>query len=1487
MKTHLPSVSILKSNAFRALTVLSTLIPATSQAATADNPIQMNVASYMLIAFLLVFSIVMFFIFQRRFNMTKRELQDIACELDTTRERLTDTSKDLEQTQKELKATTNRYQGILFEAEVGMFQVDTKGKCTYVNNALQEMSGLYQKKAFTEGLASAVHPDDRATFEESWNAFVESDKPFNQTFRFQYKRGREVREFHAHCRANKVLNLKKDVESYIGWVTDVSHFHQQHINEKARTARYNHFVHETIEGFFRLTPQTPIPVSSSPAKMAEAILEHMVMTDCNDTFAAMYGASTKELNGKSMNDLQGGCGPFKNKQDMIRFVEDGYKAVNVESVKQDPSGSRLSLVNNIVGIIEDNMLVGIWGAQRNVSHQKREKAELNNQVRFMHRILNALPADVHVKDTRCRYLYASKKLADRTGISQEEWIGKTIFEVMPATTRDHDQQAVETMKSGKLNRTERPFEARGKSGWMETVQIPLVSDEGLVEGVVGLSLDITDRKSREQVARQKQTELENHLKQVRNDLSQSRAEYAKTATTLSETIQKLNVVEAEMTNREHAFNEKLAERKRVEEGLRKNEESLKARQRQLETTLSERLKELKEETNKRKKWEDLLAIRQEELHKLEVLSKELEQQLAETEDFLQSTQEQLIRITEQHAAEMEKESNAHKAVSEQLALVQKDLEGSDSRWKQQIETANAEQQKQLEEEHKTRVAVEKQLAKAESQLQLIHTEIKEQAERHSRELEEEVAERKAAAEKLIQSMEELDELRQQFNGRIEEETRTIKQELAQKQIREKTLRQNEKDLEERIKELESTLQMKSKEFAEQIQAREGAEVQKQQIEQRLEQLTKRQQELVARETQKLQLHIAEIRLEEVKLRKEAGDLQRDKEVLEEQLHQLNGELEKVTTHQQGTEAMLNETKSQLKKLSDNQDQLIAAETESLRQQLLEVKQHGEELQKQLKQLEQGKQELETSLSARNTELETADKKYQEANKLLADTEAKLKKLTDSQSDMLKSETEDLRKQIEQIQAGSNKLQEQLEEVRNEKQNVEKDLESRTQDLGRAAREYRKVVDAYKGTQTKLKQLSETHEATLAQKTKELNVELDKLKKTESQLLAKGEKLEAHIVEQKQKITELSAKLEEEATKRQQADKELKDLQTAVESDRENADALMQEQTKALRNKLEQSGKNEDALKLELEQSRKDITERDEALANMKTEREQTEARIQEVEKRLTGIREEHQAELKKSMAEVKQISRLNSELVDELNDTLQTALNPVVKTTILLEKCDNLSQDQKQELARANTSCRKLIDTMNYRCELTHIADGSDKVESSKCDLHGLMTDVDQQFSHRAETKKLFFAVSFAQYQAAHNVPKYVETDELKIRKVLSILLGYAIEKTEKGRLGLHATRKSNSDNTANIAFELAYTGKEANDALLNAIFGEEQDGEETVDVKYGLTLARHYVGMLNGEFALEYRSGGLTVLTLQFPFAKVGSDAAAAADDDKKAGAA
>ncbi len=1403
MKNKRTFISISDRARFPLVLAVVIMGPMVSHAALIDGPIQLSTLRGLLPSALLIGAIGMVFALLRRYRNTSHELKDITAELNTTRTRLTQTAKELEHAHQNLKTTNTHYQSILFDASVGLFNIAPDGRCTYVNHAMQQLSGLYQKKAEQQGIASAVHPDDRPRFEQAWRDFMEGDETFALDFRFSFKRGRQTSVVPVSCRANKVLNERKEVESYIGWVTDVSSFHELHLKEQTQTARYDYFVNEALESYFRLAPENPIPLTASPAAIAAAIMESMSLFDCNDTFAAMYGARPSDLHGRKIGEFHGGCGSLKTEQDLIRFVEDGYKTVQAESIKQEPGGTRLNLLNNIVGIIEDNHLVGLWGAQRNVSQQRREAAERDNQVRFMHRILDALPADIHVKDTRCRYLYASRKMTERTRIPLDGWIGKTIHEVMPGTARDHDQHAIEAMKSGKLIRIDHPYEALGKSGWMETLQVPLTSEEGLVEGVIGLSLEITERKNRESEAARSYEKQGDLLKQTRNQLTAAQNEYNKATESLSEALQKLRQAETDKAQREQELRQHLADHRQTEDALRRSETALLDRQHGLEEQLSRRLDELKSETDKYRKWEELLTMKEDALQKAEAFAQDLTRQTAETEDFLQATRAQLIRLTAQYEHETAKERAAHAALSDELAQTHQQLEQSADQWQAKLDGAEQQHTARLNDELKARAAAEKQATRSENLLQKTQEELQQLTERHTRELEEEVTERKAAAEKLMQSMEELDALRQQFHLRLDEETKAIKQELARKQIREKTFRQNEKELSERIRDLEHMLKVKSKEFAEQIQARERAEVQQQQIEQKIELMTRRQQEMVSRETQKLQLHVAEVRLKEIKLRKAASDVLREKEALEEQLLSRNAELETTEKKRQESDARLKAARSELQTLSDEQDAKIASETEALQQQLTRAKEQDNALQSQIQTLQHNKCALEHLLATRDADLEH-------------------------------------------------------------------------------------VRDEFRICKANIKQLNQDHDAALARKTETLRTEMEHIQRTEAEFHKQLQEFGRQSKRQQEHIDALTAQLTSETEQRKQATKELQLLKSAVEADREQTETRMQKQIQTLQSQIKALETREEQLQRELDSSRSTIARRDESISSLNAERIQAADRIHSIEKKLAGIHKEHQAELKQSLAEVKAVSHLNRELVDELNNELQRTLNPVVKTTLLMEQSDNLSKDQRQDMLQANLNCRRLMDRMSYRSELTHIADGSDQLETNCCDLHELMADIDRQFSHRAESKNLFFAVSFAQYQAERNVPRHVETDEGKVRRVLSILLGYAVERTQTGRFGLHTSRKSSAGETVQIAFELAYTGNEANDTLLNATFGPEQDSSDAAELQYGLTLARRYIEMLGGEYTLEYRASGITAITLQFPFKAVKSSTIEAADSkEKKAGAA
>jgi PAS domain S-box-containing protein len=1426
------------------------LAPTAAQAQTNSVaqplPIEMSLITFLILGAFLVYTLLQFFIYKSRFTTTHSELQDIETELEHTRQRLTETGQTLNKTEITLKSTSKRYQSILFDAEIGMFQMDRKGKCTYINSAFQKMSGLYLKKAEGEGLQVAIHPDDRALFEETWNTFIQGDENFAMPFRFQLAKGREV---YVNCRANKVLNEKKEVESYIGWVSNITEFHDAHIHELSSTARYTQFIEETVEGYFHLAPEQPIPLSTSADKIAEAIIDQMKVSACNESFATSYGAEPTSLIGKSINDLKDGCGPFKDAAALKKLISAEFKLINIESIRQDPRGNRLNLINNAIGIVEDNRLVGIWGSQRNISQQKREKEELKSQSQFMHRILDALPADVYVKDTRCRYLYASRKLAERTGIPQEDWIGKTIFEVMPATPRDHDKNAIEVMKNGKLSRIERKYDARNKSGWMETIQMPLVSEDELIEGVIGLSLETSERKKHEETIQNQKNNLDQQLQKRTKELQKSQDEHGKAVAGLRNTSQELRIREAELETQRTDFSEQLKEHSKDEETLRRSEENLLSRQKQLEDQLSSRLTELATETDKRKKWEELLAIKENELRKLEDVS-----------------------------------NDRAKHLKENIVLREK-MEGELQAGLEELE----KQRKETDTLLATRQSTDGQLTKVSTAFQTAQKRIKTLIEQHAAELEHEVDERKTASAKLIQNAEELDELKHKFNERIEDETKALKQELAQKQVHEKALRQQGKDLEARIKDLEKALASKIQDHNKQVQEREGAEMQRQQIEQKMENMSTHQRQLVERQTQRLNLEIAEIRLDEIKLRKSVGDLEQEKETLQHEIKSQNEELDKSGQETEQLTIALTQANDELQTQKKDRDAIVAQKTQSLHEELKHLKQTEHDLlkqeqllQKQGIELEQTIKKLTTNLNAESQNRETVEKELNELNVAFNASQDNVGLLIQEQTSKLHEQIKQHKKNESGLQKAEGALQQKAEELQkvidnrtteladaqNEREKAEHDLAQMIERSSQSAKdiegtiasikqEHLNDIQCVKDEQKELQQ-KEKYYRTLFQGSADAFLQID---------LKSGQIRSANLA---------AAQLFGEETSKSLSGKTI----DALSPDRQTDNTPSVDMAKARLHSALETGQETFEWQF-LDADKKSF----DALVSLSTIQIEESQLILAVVSNISTLKQQ-QSELQQRLAEAQEANRMNHDIVDEVTETIETSLHPVVSTALSIADAENLDEEQKSDLTDITRNCRTLIDTMHYRRELSHVDDGSDEMVVAKCDLHNLIKDVDQQFTHRAETKNIFFAVSYAQYQSANNVPNFVEVDGNKLKNILSILIGYALANTEKGRLGLHAIRKSDEGEMVHVAFELAYTGSAIKDDLLSQVFSV--DGSDTVDMQYGLTLAQRYIRMLGGEIELEYRQGDTTALTLVLPCRKVASEILMpTSNSEPKAGAA
>ena len=436
---------------------------------------------------LLALSIFLLVMYRKKYLRFSHKCDDIEPKLEKT-------GKELGLMKVRFSSALEQHTRLLDESGAALFKLDENGVCMYSNKALETLCGRSREALAGGGLLNAVHPDDRTRVQAAWQEPDPTGAACQLQYRIQCKGGGTV---YVEERGAAMLTGDRSVCGYFAVVTDVNEREDALQNALAAGRSSARFIEQTVSGFYELRSDKPISLDQPAGKVAELISRDMKLVSCGESLAAFFGDSSDELIGLPLKNLPGNVGLLGDAHDLQQFVSGGLSFIGVERVGADHRGTPHYLSTDAVGVVEDGKLVCILGAHCDISDRKRDEEKMEQQMAFYRRVLDTLPGDVFVKDPRCRYLYVNRGFEDRTGVPADDWVDKTIFEVLPAAPRDVNAGSIQAMKSG--SRSSRVDRRPGSDEWAETVENPLVSEDGVVEGVVGITMDATERVGKERV----------------------------------------------------------------------------------------------------------------------------------------------------------------------------------------------------------------------------------------------------------------------------------------------------------------------------------------------------------------------------------------------------------------------------------------------------------------------------------------------------------------------------------------------------------------------------------------------------------------------------------------------------------------------------------------------------------------------------------------------------------------------------------------------------------------------------------------------------------------------------------------------------------------------------------------------------------------------------------------------------------------------------
>jgi PAS domain S-box-containing protein len=168
---------------------------------------------------------------------------------------------------------------------------------------------------------------------------------------------------------------------------------------------------------------------------------------------------------------------------------------------------------------EDNTIDYFILLVQDITDRKQSEEALKEQFDIQNALINNIPALVYLKDRNHLYITGNKAFSETLGVSLKEIYGKTAYDLFTkdiAEKLKRDDEEVIENDSPILNIEDKLFTIDGREVWLSTNKAPYHDAMGKVIGIVGISIDITDKKLSEEELK-KAKELAEKANQAKSD----------------------------------------------------------------------------------------------------------------------------------------------------------------------------------------------------------------------------------------------------------------------------------------------------------------------------------------------------------------------------------------------------------------------------------------------------------------------------------------------------------------------------------------------------------------------------------------------------------------------------------------------------------------------------------------------------------------------------------------------------------------------------------------------------------------------------------------------------------------------------------------------------------------------------------------------------------------------------------------------------------
>ena len=222
----------------------------------------------------------------------------------------------------------------------------------------------------------------------------------------------------------------------------------------------------------------------------------------NKIFAERRGISMEEIRGKTAADLwppEIAKNLLAEDAELLRtraVVQSETDSLGADGVLRRYRGVKFPVFDS------DGEVVAYGAVHNDISKQIESEMNAARQAALVTALIDTLPAHISLRDREGKYIFVNRTMAEDYGRNKSEFVGRTLYEVdRPTKVPSLQTMAEEVLKTDEpiLNREFHPPRFPGRT-FLSSI-LPMHLEDGAVEDVLAISLDITDRKQAEEALR--------------------------------------------------------------------------------------------------------------------------------------------------------------------------------------------------------------------------------------------------------------------------------------------------------------------------------------------------------------------------------------------------------------------------------------------------------------------------------------------------------------------------------------------------------------------------------------------------------------------------------------------------------------------------------------------------------------------------------------------------------------------------------------------------------------------------------------------------------------------------------------------------------------------------------------------------------------------------------------------------------------------------